>query len=82
MAVCCARALTDQATAPTIIVMNSRRFIAFPWPQDHAKFKFQLKPSKQESETSEMGTGAALRCGNAEPPVSQLGQNENPAPAA
>ena len=53
---CCARAASGPASVPPSSVMNSRRFIAPPCTQAHAKFRLmQLRPSNQESALSEMG---------------------------
>ena len=53
---CCARAASGHAAvAPTIPLMNSRRRIAFPKAQDHAKFGLQFRRSIQEIATGEIG---------------------------
>jgi hypothetical protein len=53
---CCARAAIGHATVdPAILVMKSRRHIAFPRLGEHAKGGVQLRPSEQEIATSEMG---------------------------
>jgi hypothetical protein len=40
-AACCARAASGHAIEPPSRVTNSRRFIAYPRPQDYAEFGFQ-----------------------------------------
>jgi hypothetical protein len=55
--------------------MMSRRRIAFPPSSGPAAFGFQLRPSKQEFATSDMGRKwSVLRCRNSEPRMSAWGQ--------
>ena len=70
---CSARATSGRAaTAPPSSVMNSRRFITSPC----RTFRFQLRPSKQESAPSETVGGCGnVRRTNPERPMSELGHS-------